>query len=411
MERQVKNAPRKAPATVKTKQIRLFAMMLAGIFAIVGLMFFLTRFQQKEIQIVQVKRTLTAGDVLSEADMKPFTMLESAYNEMGVQDFVGKDGEKKHANIYIRWDQRDQVVGLVAGNFIKQNTYLTVLDVTDEPIVRNPWVSSIKPEQEFYTMQFDSKDVNTRLLYPGTRIRARIVITVDATELADLRAKIDAVNNTPGSGVHASLITGDLGNELSGEATTPEDSALGALEPAVDAEGNPIDPTIGNVDEEGNYEYSTSGLMGEVTIAQVVIDSITIADMRNKDGESIFEIYSSLVKLPLAERTEYLNTNLTEPEKAVEFQTRVTPADMTFILNRQDATRLAEFENMDGATIKYTILPGMEDDAPEAAKELMAQFLELNNQISTISGGGIFTDVLSSGNEPGKEETPEGTKP
>ena len=119
-----------------------------------------------------------------------------------------------------------------------------------------------------------------------------------------------------------------------------------------------------------------------VQVAEVVIDDIIITDMTNSSGESIYDLYMSLLKLPINKRVNYLRTTTGSNKTANSWADRVTPSTITFILDKESASRLAEFEKT-GGSIKYTILPDNNDTDDQA--NLMSQFVELSNQINTVA--------------------------
>ena len=89
-----------------------------------------------------------------------------------------------------------------------------------------------------------------------------------------------------------------------------------------------------------------------------------------------------LLKLPINERVAYLKTGIGDNKVSNSWANRVTPQTITFIMDKNSASRLAEFEQT-GGTIKYTILPDKADSEDQA--NLMSQFVELSNQINTVT--------------------------
>lgn len=344
--------------TKKKKTLTLVAMF-GGLVVLVGLSAFVLNIKQEEISVVRLKNTLNGGDAITAADVVEYPMLKRTYDELGTVTYTGSDGTKKTEQVIIPWSAREQLVGMYMTNHLKAGTYLTKLDITNEVVVRNPWVAEIQEDQEIYTMPFDAKSVNARLLYPGTSLRARITVNIANDKLEKIKEDIKK----------------------------REDSVLASGELVSDSIA--ADPNAGAASwisggEDGDLGVNTStsaDLTGKTPVAEIVIPRIRIADMRNNDGESIFDLYMSLLKMPVNERVEYLKTTISDPETAIDFQERVTPVDVTFIVGKDDATKLAEFEAMSNATIKYTILPDLEENS------LMNQFVEISNQVtSTISG-------------------------
>lgn len=335
---------------------RLIALLLFGL-AIAGCLFaasWILNMRQAEISVVRLKSTLAAGDVISADDLVEYSMLKRSYDELGQIAYTNEAGEKKNEQVIIPWDERESVVGLYMTNYLKSGNYLTKLDVTDKVLVRNPWVADIAEGEEIYTMQFHAEEVNPRLLYIGSSLRARITMNVKNDTLDQIRNEIKSK---------------DKGDK---EVNEVNDSVLTA--PGV---GTPLE-------DDGMNTSGASAYTGVTPVSEIIIDRLVIADMLNSNGESIFDIYMSLLKLPVNDRLAYLQTTMGENEDAVSFQERVTPVSITFIVSKEGASKLAEFEALPSASIKYTILPDLEQDS------LMMQFVELQNQVMTQTkvGGG-----------------------
>ncbi len=355
----IKQAP-KASNTAKASQTKMLGIMLGGLLVLMALIVFAMSYSQKQIEVVRLKQSVMTGDVITEDMLEKYPMLDKTYEELGTQQYVDDGGDNKSGNVYILWKDREELcLNKTVSNYVKDGSILTIRDVTDKQVSRNPWLEDIREDQEIYTMKFDASDVNARLLMPGTQIRARFVFPVEGQNLSDVRKDISdkaAESGKDGIGVRESVLMGY------GKAQDPAQ---------FDENGNPITAP------------SQSAVAGEFAVSEIVIPRITIADMRNADGESIFEIYSSLVKMPLAQRLEYLSTSIADPDTAMEFQERITPVDLTFIVDEKGASMLSEFENTEDAQLKYTILPGIGEDTSDAAIQLMKQFGEISNQISS----------------------------
>ena len=244
---------------------------------------------------------------------------------------------------YLLWQQKEQVLGMFASNYIAQGDVLTSMDLTRTLTVRNPWVTAMKEDEEIFTMSFDAGTINTRMIYPGTRLRARFVSEVPVDKLSEVKTQIERAENI-----------GDGTDDIVHDAVTT---------------------LHGDILEDSEAKNS-------VQVAEVIIDEIIITDMTNSSGESIYDLYMSLLKLPINERISYLKTGIGSNDISNNWAARVTPSTITFILDKKSASRLAEFEQT-GGTIKYTILPDKADSEDQA--NLMSQFVELSNQINTVT--------------------------
>lgn len=297
------------------KKMLVLCIMLVIMGGLIGLAYFVTQSKQEEINVVRINHAMTSGTVITEADIEPYPMLKSTYDTLGVVATESGDVTTRR-QVIIPWDERDNLYGMYLTNYLRQGDYITILDVTNEVTMRNPWVANMTEDQEVYTMPFSTTDVNTRLVYPGTRLRVRLVVSVPADQAPALRRKIEeAQKNLDGKTVRESIL---LNTELP---------------------------------DTNDSEYES------VEVAEVIMDSIQITDMLNSSGESIYDIYMALLKLPINQRMAYLSTALGDSDTALSFQSRVTPSSLCFVVDKESASILAEFENTKSATLKYTVLP------------------------------------------------------
>jgi len=111
---------------------------------------------------------------------------------------------------------------------------------------------------------------------------------------------------------------------------------------------------------------------------EIIFDDMICVDMLNSNGESLFDIYMALYKLPVGERLEYIETTI-EEGNALSFQKRVTPTSLVFILDKDQATNMTKYENLENVSIKYTILPFTDDTG-----NLLSNFTEIADQMSDL---------------------------
>ena len=346
MGRSVKPVSEAQAPKVKGSAGKRFLAILIMAIGIAMLMFAASKAisnKQEVISVIRMTEALKAGDVITGDSIAEYQMLKKTYKELGTVELpVDDDSDKTESKqIIIPWSQRDEVIGKYMGNYISKGTYLTSQDITSEVTTRNPWIQSMKADEEIYTMNFDAGAINTRLIYPGTRLRVRLLQQVPVDKVDDIR-------------------------KLIGRAES-ENLDLIVHESTVLKNGKLIESA------EAKDEFN---------VAEIVIDDITITDMTNGSGESIYDLYCSLLKLPVNDRLKYLRTELIENEEANSWAARTTPSMITFILDKDSASRLAEFEQ-NGGTLKYTILPDDPDSEDQA--NLMSQFIEISNQINTVT--------------------------
>lgn len=338
---QTSSAPKVGGGTGK----RIIALILMASM-IVGLLFLASMIMNQREELVSVmrlKKSITSGTAITDSILEEYQMPKSTYETLGSITMYDANNNPYQQQTYLLWQQKEQVLGMFASNYIAQGDVLTSMDLTRTLTVRNPWVTAMKEDEEIFTMSFDAGTINTRMIYPGTRLRARFVSEVPVDKLSEVKTQIERAENI-----------GDGTDDIVHDAVTT---------------------LHGDILEDSEAKNS-------VQVAEVIIDEIIITDMTNSSGESIYDLYMSLLKLPINERINYLKTGIGSNDISNNWAARVTPSTITFILDKKSASRLAEFEQT-GGTIKYTILPDKADSEDQA--NLMSQFVELSNQINTVT--------------------------
>lgn len=318
------------PEKAKKKKMAISGVYIIAIIAVLITAKLVLNFQQDEISVIRLKSDKLAGEMIESENIEEFKMLRKTYDELGTVNFNDANGKSSIKQIIYKWEDRDQVINKYIANYTQGGQYLTLKNVTDKKVVRNPWLAEVKEGQEIYTLPIETQGINTRLLLPGTHLRVRVVVQMDGT-------------------------------------TSP--FKAGSM-PASETTG------VGATNELNKGALSESG--SEVPTASVVFDNLVAIDMLNSSNESLFDIYMALYKLSVEERISYLETTI-EDGNAQEFQKRVMPTSLVLILSKEQATQMAEFENLSGATIKYTILPYTDDDG-----NLLSNFTEIANQMTEI---------------------------
>jgi len=317
------------PQKAQTKKILLAVAYVA---IIVALMFGAKMFldgQQEEVTVIRLKEDMLAGEVIRENNIEPYKMLKKSYDELGTVSYTSADGSTSVRQIIYLWEDKDEVLNKYIAVYTQGGQYLTLKNVTDKKIIRNPWLAEVGETQEIYTLPISTEGIDTRLLLPGSHLRVRVVIQQKGSSSAD-----------PFAGASSGVAT----------------------------------PVIGENEFDKNAILENGGT---VPVASVVFDDLTCVDMLNAKGESIFDIYMALSKLPVEERAQYLETTIQGDSSA--FQQKVLPTSLVLVLTKPQATAMAEFENMTEATIKYTILPYKDENG-----NLLSSFTEIADQMSDI---------------------------
>lgn len=324
------------PEKTKKKKFIIGFVYIVAIIAVLVAAKIVLNFQQDEVAVIRLKSDKLAGESIHESDIESFKMLRKTYDELGTVEYTDGQGHKSVKQIIYKWSDKDDIIDKYIANYTQGGQYLTLKNVTDKKVVRNPWLAEVKEGQEIYTLPIETEGVNTRLLLPGTHLRIRVVVQMDDTTSPFKK----------------------------GNSTTKASADVQKVE-----------------SETATNELNKGALLNsgsQVPTASVVFDDLVAIDMLNSSNESLFDIYMALYKLSVEERISYLETTI-EEGSAQEFQKRVMPSSLVLVLSKEQATQMAEFENLGDATIKYTILPYTDDEG-----NLLSNFTEIANQMNEI---------------------------
>jgi hypothetical protein len=324
---------------IRKRKFLVSALYIVGIIALLVVGKAYLNSQQEEIAVIMLKTDKLAGEIVREEDIEEYKMLKRTYDELGTVTYKDDNGITSQKQIIYKWDETDEVINKYMANFTQTGQYLTLKNVTDKKVIRNPWLSEVEEGNEIYTLDIDTEGINTRLLLPGTRLRARAVLQVDNVSNISSVSLTNNENNNLEEGLNIVQSTND-------KNTLNKDSLL---------------------------KMGTS-----IPQVEIIFDDMICVDMLNSNGESLFDIYMALYKLPVGERLEYIETTI-EEGNALSFQKRVTPTSLVFILDKDQATNMTKYENLENVSIKYTILPFTDDTG-----NLLSNFTEIADQMSDL---------------------------
>lgn len=315
--------------------IGFFCALLGGVYAVYKL-------DQREVEIVTFKRDVSIGTKITEADIERGTIMKTEYDSKSSVSYVANDGTQQKGQIYIKYSDVESILGQYVTNARRLGDAVTERDISTEEIEPNPWYSQIPYDNELYTMKFDSSDVYTRMLMPGATTRMRIITKVDVEDADEYRKQIQSKSAANQAG---------LENDQNGY--------ISAILPFYSA-------------KKGDGTSSTR-TNAEVPIAEIVFENLTILDAMNKDNESIFDIYYSLNNMDSTVREEYIREN------AEDLRSKLIPASLIMSLTKDQATSVAEFENVDTTAYKWTVVKKESED------ELYQKFMDIGSRINTIT--------------------------
>jgi hypothetical protein len=320
--------------SLSTKKWAIAGTYIAAVIIILVIAVTTVQSQQKEIQVIRVTRNLTAGAMIISDYIESFPMLKNTYDALGSVTYTNDGGDRVQKFSMVLWENRGEIVGKYASNYIQAGQLLSELNVTDRTIIKNPWLERANDGDEVYTMPFRVSDINLNLLYVGTPLRVRAVM-----------------------------------KNSGGTAESNTSSGIGSV---IDNDNDIIG--AGSV---SNIPAAFSGAADDISV-HVIFEELIAVDMLNSKGESIFELYMDLLSKPIEERARHLETRI-EREQTT-FKEKVTPVSLVFLLTKEQASEFAKFEAaQDKYTLKYTILARRDDDG-----ELINSFLEINKELQEL---------------------------
>lgn len=108
------------------------------------------------------------------------------------------------------------------------------------------------------------------------------------------------------------------------------------------------DYTLPSYDEYEKLQESGKAQDNTITKTELLFSEVTILDMINGSGESIFDLYYELLSLPDAEKEAIINS--------ADFKSRVAPSNILLSVTAEEADRYAYIKTM-GGTYLITLLP------------------------------------------------------
>ena len=336
---------------VKVKR-RKDSKKMKNVFLILGILgiFLLFRFQliagEKKVAVVAVKHDVKAGvEIDRDKDLVKYEISRSDYESMCNQK---NDDTGEKLSPVVLASEVDKLQGRKMCNYTPAGTIMRRDMSTQEGVTANPWTNNIPDDQQYeiYTMDFDSESVDTRLLVPGAKIRIRGILNVESQYADEIRSRITQKEKNIYSGL--SVI-----NE--GESVIREYAP-------------------------NSSSNNNNSLVKDVPVAEIIYPTIRVVDMLNSSGESVYDIYMSLLGMSYNERMQMLQTSVTEKQSS--FMKRVIPQKLVLVVSSEDASDLAEFEEMSGMNFKYTILPYDKDEDEE---DLYSQLVGVSDSIYSFS--------------------------
>lgn len=322
----------------KGKRIFLASILIIASAIMAVAVYFIGKNDSRMVDICSYNKAMTAGEIIAEENITSHRILKSEYDGMCGVNLTMHNGEIVQGDRYILYKNKASLVGKTVVYSSSVGDIITNENTTDDEIQVNPWYSAIEEGQEIYTLPFDSSDVYVKYLVPGSSIRMRVISTVPLSADATARQEVKR-------------------NETSSKLTA------NSFRPAI----IPTKTFIGKEDD-----------LKESAISETVFEGIRLMDALNADGESIFDIYYTLSCMDSLAAEKYIQTN------AASLKQRIVPASLILVVDKDEASRLAEYEQTKKTAYKYTIVKDtVEDDLYRKFNEIGMRITKLNLQEGT----------------------------
>lgn len=192
--------------------------------------------------------------------------------------------KKEYTDDMVLAEDLEKVIDNYAAHYLRKGAILHKDEYVNELPLKNEWLYEMGDDEEALSIKYDYLESGGDILTPGDRIRVRITYDVDA--------------------------------------------------PANNGEGDP----------EDFYGVGKS----KVKKVDVLFNSISVIDMLNKEGHSIYEVYKEVMRLPEDQRQKVL--------KSEEFMDNIKPKSLVVAANSEQISNYIKMENMSGKKFYVTIL-------------------------------------------------------
>lgn len=308
--------------------------------AILAVALFIMNASSSQIQVVGYSSGLSTGTQLSDANIKSITVERSEYDSTLGQytslatNSTGSAPAIKTGRLYVLWGNKSEVVGKYVGINTRQSDKLELSDLTNKPTQSNPWLSSVATGEEFYQMSFDATTVYDRLIIPGSYLRFRLVANVSAAAYGTIEKAFSS---------------------SSINVQAPSDTSKGSISSIEDFSA-----------------ILTSNSNAQVSCVTVAFDA-QVSDLVNKNGQSMYDLYSAFSQMNSTVRAKYFKTKISSGSSS--FLQSLTPTKIVLAVTPEQATALASIESS-SLTKKITVLQKSPTDS-----DIYGQFESVSDEI------------------------------
>lgn len=326
-------------------------MLLVTTLIIVGVFVWDKWDSAQEVDVLQLATNVTAGDMVEDSNLKTERVRKEQYmkDKVTIKDETGQDIT---VNSRVLATEKDKYLGQFYNYYQSENSSFTVASASKEMQYKNPLIEAMPEGNELYSLKIESEDLDINQLFPSTTLRMRISIEVPIAEYAECKRIAESKTTFDGS---SSVL-----NYLLSKGYSVSGSGVGV--------------GIANSTGEGDMGMGVEDSREQV-VSEIILKDVIAVDMQSGSGESIYEVYMALMRMPVAERIPYLKTSFND-DVSSSFRGRVTPSKLDLDLTLEQATRMHEYEEM-GYSVKYTIVK------TDTSTDMLRNFTEINSQIVT----------------------------
>ena len=242
---------------------------------------------RKTVSVVRLKDDVAANAMITEDMIEEYPMYYKEFAQYGTIEF--SDGTKKQS--IVSWDDRSHIVGQrYASYFMRGGTVLFWDSTMQEQTKKNSYLYSMDGELLNIKMT-TTDDFGGQMVVPG--------------DVLNIRATYDVVST-------------DL-------------------------------PIVGK-DDEANLRNQTSdeNNSSTSTVTDMLFSEVTVLDMLNSEGDSIFDIYYDFISRSKAEQDTLINND--------DFLSSITPSSILIQATAEEADRFAIMSKK-SPTYLMTLLP------------------------------------------------------
>lgn len=242
---------------------------------------------RKTVSVVRLKDDVAANAMITEDMIEEYPMYYKEFAQYGTIEF--SDGTKKQS--IVSWDDRSHIVGQrYASYFMRGGTVLFWDSTMQEQTKKNSYLYSMDGELLNIKMT-TTDDFGGQMVVPGDVLNIRATYDVVSTEL----------------------------------------------------------PIVGK-DDEANLRNQTSdeNNSSTSTVTDMLFSEVTVLDMLNSEGDSIFDIYYDFISRSKAEQDTLINSD--------DFLSSITPSSILIQATAEEADRFAIMSKK-SPTYLMTLLP------------------------------------------------------